>query len=320
MSDPVIKTSSLTKMYGSFKAVDNLNLTIKQGEVFGVLGPNGAGKTTTILMLLGLTDPSSGSVHILGLDPARQPLSVKARVGYLPDQIGFYEELTARENLIYTARLNGLPRKEAYSRIEDVLSRVGLSNVAEHRVATFSRGMRQRLGVADVLLKKPQLIILDEPTQGLDPEGAREFLQMVIDLKKEGITILLASHLLYQVQAVCDRVGLFHRGQMVLVGSVLELAHRVLGTAYRVIIEADGPSDKIFESLEHLHGVVKVGQPNGQTFQVEANTDLRPQVASAVIHSGGKLLKLGVETHSLDDIYAHYFEEVEHGSRISLAV
>ena len=317
MSDSVIKTSSLTKMYGTFKAVDNLNLAVKQGEVFGLLGPNGAGKTTTILMILGLTDPSSGSVRILGLDPARQPLSVKARVGYLPDQIGFYEELTARENLIYTARLNGLPRKEAYPRIEEVLSRIGLSDVAEHRVATFSRGMRQRLGVADVLLKKPQLIILDEPTQGLDPEGAREFLQMVIDLKEEGITILLASHLLYQVQAVCDRVGLFHHGQMVLVGSVPELAHRVLGTAYRVIIEADGPSDKIIQTLQSLRGVVKVQRSNGQ-YTVETESDLRPQAASAVIQSGGKLLKLGVETHSLEDIYAHYFEEVEHGSRVSL--
>lgn len=318
MKDPVITTSSLTKKYGNFIAVDNLNLTVQRGEVFGMLGPNGAGKTTTILMILGLTDPSSGSVRILGLDPARQPLSVKARVGYLPDQIGFYEELTARENLIYTARLNGMPRKESYPRIEEVLSRIGLSDVAEHKVATFSRGMRQRLGVADVLLKQPQLIILDEPTQGLDPEGAREFLQMVIDLKEEGITILLASHLLYQVQAVCDRVGLYYHGQMVLVGSVPELARRVLGTAYRVIIEADGQSDKIMETLQQLPGVVNVRRSNGQ-YQVEAETDLRSQAASAVIQSGGKLLKLGVETHSLDDIYARYFEEVEHGSRISLA-
>ncbi len=318
MKDPVITTSSLTKKYGNFIAVDNLNLTVQRGEVFGMLGPNGAGKTTTILMILGLTDPSSGSVRILGLDPARQPLSIKARVGYLPDQIGFYEELTARENLIYTARLNGMPRKESYPRIEEVLSRIGLSDVAEHKVATFSRGMRQRLGVADVLLKQPQLIILDEPTQGLDPEGAREFLQMVIDLKEEGITILLASHLLYQVQAVCDRVGLYYHGQMVLVGSVPELARRVLGTAYRVIIEADGQSDKIMETLQQLPGVVNVQRSNGQ-YQVEAETDLRSQAASAVIQSGGKLLKLGVETHSLDDIYARYFEEVEHGSRISLA-
>jgi ABC-2 type transport system ATP-binding protein len=320
MKDPVITTSSLTKMYGSFTAVDNLNLTVQQGEVFGLLGPNGAGKTTTILMILGLTDPSSGDVRVLGLDPARQPLRVKARVGYLPDQIGFYEELTARENLIYTARLNGLSRKESHPRIDEVLARIGLSDVSEHRVATFSRGMRQRLGVADVLLKRPQLIILDEPTQGLDPEGAREFLQMVNSLREEGITILLASHLLYQVQAVCDRVGLFHHGQMVLEGSVPDLASRVLGTAYRVFLEADGPSDKIIGSLQHLPGVVDVQHSNGHAYQVETESDLRPQVASAVIQAGGKLLKLGVETHSLDDIYAHYFKEVEHGDRISHAV
>jgi ABC-2 type transport system ATP-binding protein len=229
MADPVIVTQSLTKRYGDFLAVDQLDLTVQRGEVFGLLGPNGAGKTTTILMILGLTEPNAGSVHVLGMDPSRYPLSVKARVGYLPDQIGFYDELTARENLIYTARLNGLSRQEAYQRIVDVLFRVNLADVADHRVGTFSRGMRQRLGVADVLIKKPKVIILDEPTQGLDPEGAREFLQMIRALKEEGITILLSSHLLYQVQAVCDRVGLFSHGQMVLSGTVESLAKQVLG-------------------------------------------------------------------------------------------
>ncbi len=279
MADPVLETHSLVKRYGTFLAVDQLNLSVQPGEVFGLLGPNGAGKTTTILMLLGLTEPSSGSVRVLGMDPTRQPVSVKARVGYLPDQIGFYDELTARENLVYTARLNGIPRQESYHRIVDVLFRVNLADVADHRVGTYSRGMRQRLGVADVLIKKPEVIILDEPTQGLDPDGAREFLQMIRDLKEAGITILLSSHLLYQVQAVCDRVGLFYRGQMVLDGTVESLARRVLGRAYRVSLEADGPVPVITQALSSLPGALDVTQTDGNRYAVEAERDLRPRMS-----------------------------------------
>ncbi len=311
MAEHVIETKKLTKKYGEFVAVDSLTLAVKPGEVFGLLGPNGAGKTTTILMLLGLTEPTSGIVLVLGLDPARQPLSVKSHVGYMPDEIGFYDELTARENLIYTAKLNGLSRIQAYERIEEALGRVGLPNVGDHRVGTFSRGMRQRLGVADVLVKKPQLIIMDEPTQGLDPEGAREFLHMILSLKEEGITILLSSHLLYQVQAICDRVGLFNHGKMVLMGTVPELGQKVLGGAYRVYLEAEGSQELILQSLEQIQGAVAARSLDTNVYEVEARHDLRAEAAAAVVNSGARLLKLEVETQSLDDIYAHYFKEVE---------
>ncbi len=312
MAERVIETKKLTKKYGEFTAVDSLNLAVKPGEIFGLLGPNGAGKTTTILMLLGLTEPTSGSVRVLGLDPARQPLSVKTHVGYMPDEIGFYDELTARENLVYTARLNGFSRNLAYERIDEALERMGLLDVGNQRVGTFSRGMRQRLGVADVLLKKPQLIIMDEPTQGLDPEGAREFLQMILSLKAEGITILLSSHLLYQVQAICDRVGLFNHGKMVLIGTVPELGQKVLGGAYRVYLEAEGSEQDILSSLEQLEGAITARSLDTNVFEVEAKHDLRAEAAAAVVHAGARLLKLEVETQSLDDIYAHYFQEVEH--------
>jgi ABC-2 type transport system ATP-binding protein len=313
MSEHTVETKGLTKKYGDFTAVDNLSLTVQRGEVFGLLGPNGAGKTTTILMLLGLTEPTSGQVRVLGFDPARRPLSVKARVGYLPDEIGFYDELTAFENLIYTAKLNGIPRQEAARRIEESLERAGLSNALNQRVGTFSHGMRQRLGVADVLIKQPELIIMDEPTQGLDPEGAREFLNTIRGLKEESITILLSSHLLYQVQAVCDRVGLFNRGRMVLKGTVEELAQRVLGGAYRIYMEIEGPEATLLEALGSIQGAVKVRRLDRRAYEVEAKSDLRAAAAATAIQSGGKLLKLDVETQSLDDIYAHYFQEVEHG-------
>ena len=312
MGDVVIETKGLTKRYGDFVAVDSLDLSIEKGEVFGLLGPNGSGKTTTILMILGLTEPSAGRVRVLGLDPARRPLSVKARVGYLPDQVGFYNNLTAFENLVYIAKLNGLPREEAYRRIDAALDRMGLSEVADNLVGTFSHGMRQRLGVAELLLKQPEIIIMDEPTVGLDPEAARLFLQIIRDLREEGITILLASHLLHQVQQVCDRVGLFHRGRIVLEGTVPELARRVLGGAYRVKLQAEGPAQALEEALRSLPGAVEVQHAPPDHFVLEAAEDLRAEAAEAVIQAGGRLKALDIEEPSLDEVYARYFEEVEH--------
>ncbi|MGQ9586699.1 MAG: ATP-binding cassette domain-containing protein [Anaerolineae bacterium] len=314
MDAPVIQTQELTKYYGNFVAVDHLNLVVEPGEVFGLLGPNGSGKTTTILMLLGLTELTSGTVRVMGLDPARQPLSVKSRVGYIPDQVGFYDDLTARENLIYIAKLNGIPRSEAYRRIDEALERMGLTEVGDRPVGMYSRGMRQRLGVAEVLIKRPALIIMDEPTLGLDPEAAREFLDTIRNLKAQGITVLVASHLLHQVQAVCDRVGLFHRGRMVLEGTVEELARRVLGGGYRVHVEATGPQAAILEALRRLPDAQKAETTGPERYTVEGRRDLRGEVARAVVEAGGALRALQLEEPSLDDIYARYFQEVEHGS------
>jgi len=311
MNNLVLETKGLTKRYGDFVAVSDLNLAIKKGEVFGLLGPNGAGKTTTILMLLGLTEPTKGEVSVLGFDPARQPLSVKARVGYMPDQVGFYDELTARENLVYIAKLNGIPRDQLKKRVEEALERVHLTNVIDKRTATFSRGMRQRLGLADVLIKNPQLIIMDEPTQGLDPELAHEFLGLIRSLKQEGTTIMLSSHLLHQVQVVCDRVGLFRNGKMVLQGTVPDLARKVLGGAYRMQIQAEGPAAKLRTVLQNLQDVSKVSHTNG-TFDIEAKSDIRADAASAIIKAGGRLQGLNIESQSLDDIYTRYFEEASH--------
>jgi len=308
MGNGVIQTKDLTKKYGEFVAVDCLNLEVQAGEVFGMLGPNGAGKTTTILMILGLTEPTAGSVRVLGLDPARQPLSVKSRVGYLPDQVGFYDELTARENLAYIARLNGIPDSQINRRVGEALTRVGLEKVSSKPAGTFSRGMRQRLGLADVLIKQPQLIIMDEPTSGLDPEASHEFLEMIQTLKREGITVLLSSHLLYQVQVVCDRVGLFSQGKMVLEGTVENLAQQVLGGAYRILVDVESAQPAIAQALEQIPGVAHVQIADTKKYQVEGARDIRPEAAQAVISAGGRLLSLGVQAQSLDDIYSAYFQ------------
>jgi ABC-2 type transport system ATP-binding protein len=172
--------------------------------------------------------------------------------------------------------------------------------------------MRRRLGVADVLLKEPQLIIMDEPTQGLDPEGAREFLQIIRSFRDEDLTVLLSSHLLHQVQAVCDRVGLFRRGRMVLEGTVPELARQVLGGAYRIHLQAAGNADAITRALQAVPGVLEVSQESPRLYQVVSGEDLRAELAKAVVGAGGDLLALEAEAASLEDIYARYFEEVEH--------
>jgi ABC-2 type transport system ATP-binding protein len=226
-TDPLVEARGLTKRYDGFVAVDNLSFSVGAGEIYGLLGPNGAGKTTTILMLLGLSEPSSGEARVGGLDPARDPLEVKRRVGYLPDSVGFYGRLTGRENLEYTARLNGLGTDAAAVRIAGLLDQVGLTDAADRPADTYSRGMLQRLGVADTLVKDPDVLILDEPTAAIDPSGVAELLALIRALVADrGLAVLLSSHLLSQVERLCDRVGIFSRGRLIAEGSVGELAER----------------------------------------------------------------------------------------------
>jgi ABC-2 type transport system ATP-binding protein len=306
MTDTVIEVRDLTKRYGKAVAVDDISFTIARGEIFGLLGPNGAGKTTTILMLLGLSEVTSGSVRVLGHDPVREPLQVKRRVGYLPDTVGFYDNLTAMENLRYTARLIGLAPGERDDRIIAALARVGLSDVAGHRVGTYSRGMRQRLGLAEILMKNAQIAILDEPTSGLDPQATSELLDVIRGLKRDGVAVLLSSHLLERVQSVCDRVALFNAGRIALIGTVPELARQVLGGGYHVEVEADG--EGLRERLAAVPGVRAVEQVGPGRLRLLADGDVRPQAAAAVVHAGGQLRRLSVEEPSLDAIYTRYFQ------------
>jgi ABC-2 type transport system ATP-binding protein len=226
----IIETEGLTKKYDSYTAVDNLTLQIREGEVFGFLGPNGAGKTTTLLMFLGLTEPTSGKVRVSGLDPAREPLRVKEKVGYLPENVGFYDDMDARQNLRYVARLNRIPDDISAKRIDELLKMVGLMEEAGKKVGAYSKGMRQRLGIAEVLVKEPKIIFLDEPTIGLDPDGTNRMLELIRSLSKDkNITVFLSSHLLEQMQKICDRVGIMIKGSLVAVGPIEELAKKKLG-------------------------------------------------------------------------------------------
>jgi ABC-2 type transport system ATP-binding protein len=311
MTDPatnaVIEAHGLVKRYGALTAVDGIDLVIQRGEIFGLLGPNGAGKTTVILMLLGLTETTAGTVRVVGLDPTREPLAVKRRVGYMPDAVGFYDHLTARENLRYTAKLAGLPRREIETRMGTAFERVGLSAVADRRVSTFSRGMRQRLGLAEIWLKRAEIAILDEPTSGLDPQATVELLDMIRSLKADGVAVLLSSHLLERVQSVCDRVALFNRGRIALIGTVSELATTVFGGDTMIEVEAEG--DGVMGVLERVDGVRRVTAEGPGRFRLWCARDVRPALAAALVAQGAKLLRLNLQELSLEEIYARYFEE-----------
>jgi len=226
----VIETTDLTKRYHRQTAVDRLNLDVCEGEIFGFLGPNGAGKTTTLLMLLGLSEPTAGTARICGLNPTREAREVKRLVGYLPENVGFYGDLDAVQSLAYVADLNAIGRDEAEGRINELLDLVGLKTDARKKVAQFSRGMKQRLGIAEVLIKTPKVLFLDEPTLGLDPDGALRLIDLIRSLNQEkGITVLLSSHNLFQVQKISHRVGIMIQGKMVAQGSIDGLAKEKFG-------------------------------------------------------------------------------------------
>lgn len=313
--DVRIRTRGLTKRYGDLVAVDHLDLDVREGEIFGLLGQNGAGKTTTILMLLGLTEPSSGEAWVVGLDPTRGPLDVKRRVGYMPDSVGFYGDMSGRENLRYTAKLNRIERELADATIDEVLDQVGLTDRADDRVDTYSRGMLQRLGIADALVKDPDVLILDEPTTAIDPLGVGEILDLLRRLVRErGLTILLSSHLLNQVQSVCDRIGIFASGRLIGQGTMADLAARFGDGAGHLEVGldlvADDDIERVRERFAAIDGVTAVTPGSGAarlwTITVATIADaprVRTAIFGVVAEDGLPLTSIREVVPSLEDLY-----------------
>ena len=322
MAENIIELIDLTKKYGSFTAVDQLNLTIRKGEIFGLLGPNGAGKSTTILMMLGLTEPTSGTASVCGIDPTTKPIEVKRIVGYLPEDVGFYSNRSGFENLMFTAMLNGLTKREAKQKIDQLLALVGLTEVAGKKTGKYSRGMLQRLGLADVLMKNPEVIILDEPTLGIDPTGVKEFIELIVTLSRaEGLTVIFSSHDLHHVQQVCDRVGLFVNGRLLAEGDIPTLSRKLFTKSQFVIevgflmevpgsqynSEAAYSSGWLRELLNKIEGIIDVEVKN-DVFQIACSRDATAEIAKAIVEAGEKLIYLNKKEYGLDDIYYRYFE------------
>ena len=280
------------------------------------------GKSTTILMILGLTEPDAGTVRVCGLDPASDPVGVKRKIGYLPEEVGFYDDMTGLENLVYTARLNGLSLREAREKADILMNRVGLADEKNKKTGKYSRGMRQRLGLADILIKDPEIIILDEPTLGIDPAGVREFVDLIVVLSREHkVTVLLSSHHLHQVQQVCDRVGLFVSGRLLATGDIKSLASQLFARdpfTIEIGIEksATEPGDNegeqdsinaVIHTLEQIDGVNSIRRDAGLLL-AECSRDLTAEIAGAVIRTGVGLTSLNSREYGLDDIYYRYFE------------
>lgn len=303
----VIKTQGLAKKYKDLIAVNNLDLEIYEGEIFGLLGPNGAGKTTTILMLLGLTEPTGGFAQINGLDTIKETIRVKETVGYLPDHVGFYDDMTGRENLRFIGRLNGL-EKNIEDRIDNLLERVKLTNVGDKKVGTYSRGMKQRLGIADTLMKDPKVIILDEPTLGLDPEGINDMLGLIVELaRKDKRTVLISSHLLHQVQKICDRVGIFVGGELLAIGPIDTLGEKVFKDHDLTLELSVSPvDDKLISLIRSINDDVKIRTDESKIF-VDSKEDIRKELTKVLCDNDYKLLFLKQSGRDLDDIYSQYF-------------
>jgi ABC-2 type transport system ATP-binding protein len=254
MSEDVVRTAGLAKVYADFwgrprvTALEGLDLTISKGEVFGLLGPNGSGKTTTIKLLLGLLRATRGDAFVLGCDPG--DIAVRRRVGYLPEETYLWKFLNADETLAFVGRLFGLPQSEIAKRSDRLLTQVGLAHARTRRLGEYSKGMARRLGLAQALINDPELVILDEPTSGLDPVGSAEVKDLIVSLKQAGKTVLLSSHLLADVEDVCDRIAILHRGRLAEQGRVGEL----LSDDKRLTVELESPDEATIAAVKAAAG------------------------------------------------------------------
>jgi ABC-2 type transport system ATP-binding protein len=300
MSDLAIKTVNLTKRYSGLwgkqavEAVKNLNLEVYRGEIFGFLGPNGAGKTTTIKVLLGIIYPTEGEAYVLG-QPAGDPKN-HYRISYLPENPYFYDYMTGREILTFYARLFGIAEPERSKRVNELLDRVGLSRAADQTLRTYSKGMLQRIGLAQCLINDPELLILDEPTAGLDPIAHIDIRDMILDLRNQGKTLFISSHQLSDVERVCDRVAILNKGVMVQLGRIEEL---LAGGHVEVI--ADKVPDGAVEPIRQLGG--KVSLHDGRLIVEQPDNGSVDRVIDIVRAAGGHIVSVKPYRRTLEDLF-----------------
>jgi ABC-2 type transport system ATP-binding protein len=297
----MIRTTGLTKDYGSRRAIENLTFEADQGEVVGFLGPNGAGKTTTMRILSGYMPPTFGTAQVAGFDVVNESIEVRRRVGYLPETVPLYPDMTVFGYLKFMADLRHLP--DGDEMVENALELVQMEERAEGYIANLSKGMRQRVGLAQALLHKPEVLILDEPTIGLDPAQVVEVRNIIREIGKDR-TILLSTHILSEAQQICDRVLIINKGHIVAEDSPENLQARLVG-AERSILRVKGDADELASQVAKIKGVqgVKVRPDGALEFQFAPGVDVRPQVAKTVIDSGYDLLELSPVGLSLEEIF-----------------
>jgi len=311
----MIQTQELTKHYGDVKAVDHLNLAVYEGEIFGFLGPNGSGKTTTLLMLLGLTVPTSGTAIVGGYDIIKDSKQIRKIAGMLPEGAGYYEDLTANQNLSYICQLNDIPKLEREKRTKDVLEAVDLAKWADTKVEKFSRGMKQRLGIGQVLIKKPKVAFFDEPTIGLDPQGVKDIREMIFRLnKEEDLTVVLSSHLLYEVQQTCQRVGLIREGKLIVADTIENLSNNLEKKGQLAIeFELSEISPDLIREIKQVDGVTSVEQENHKLF-VYTEHNIARDVSQTITKHGAIILLMKPREHSLEEVFLKYYKDYREGA------
>jgi ABC-2 type transport system ATP-binding protein len=310
MVENIIETFDLTKRYGNFTAVDSLDMAVQKGEIFGFLGPNGAGKTTTILMLMGLSVPTSGNATVAGYDIIESSRDVRRVASVLPEYSSLYGELTATQNLEYVGKLNDLTKDVREERIGEMLKIVGMSEWANEKYEKFSRGMKQRVGIAAALVKQPELVFLDEPTLGLDPVGTKEVRELIIRLnREEGLTVVLTSHMLNEVQMTCDRVGIINKGKLIVMETLENLTKEMTGSEERNVefILSDVPRGLV-GNLEAIEGVKSVTRESDRLF-VYGGIESDYEVSKTITDKGAVILLMRPKEYSLEEIFMKYYEE-----------
>lgn len=305
MSNDVIaiEVNNLTKIYDKVPVVKNLSFNVNKGEIFGFLGPNGAGKTTTIKTMLGLIHKNSGGIKINGIDVSTDGKKVKKNIGYLPERVAFYQNLTALQNLYFYAEIKNVPRGQCVN----LLIEMGLKEHAHKKVGKFSHGMIQRLGMARAMIGNPSILILDEPTGGLDPHGVKLIREKLEELNKKGVTIFVSSHILSEIQAVADQVGIINRGVLVAKDSVSQLSNQ-LKIKPKLILELSKISEKILQSVKSVKGVEKV-EIRGNNLEIICDSEIRAKVIVAIEKAGGNIINMQTKEPTLEEVFIKYTEE-----------
>jgi len=301
----VITTERLTRKFGSLVAVDRLDITIRKGDIYGFLGPNGAGKTTTIRMLSTLIKPTSGTACIMGHDVRDEPNRARRAIGIMPERPGFYEEMSGRKQLRFYGEFYKIPRSTLDARIEELMKRVGMSRFIDAAIKTYSHGMRKRLAIAQALLHRPNILILDEPSTGLDPAGVTEFRQLILELNSEGYTIFLSSHVLPEIQQVCNRVGILRRGQLVAEDTIDNLRDRLEArSSPRITVHATGLDEALLQRVRAVPGVASADLSAwGMMVMGEPGSTVQAEVNDVLVRGGAKVNSLTTLQSSLEDVF-----------------
>ena len=300
-----IQTHDLHKDFGEVYAVRGVDLAIKPGEVFSLLGPNGAGKSTTISMISGLLKPTQGQATILGHSITQNPQAAKALIGVVPQEIALYGDLSARENLLFWGKMYGLRGSALKQRVDEILTMIGLSDRQKGRVEKFSGGMKRRLNIGIALLHKPQIVIMDEPTVGIDPQSRRQILDSVMELNRQGMTVLYTTHYMEEAQELSEHIAIMDHGQIIASGTHAELV-RIVGELDRIELTLNAEAERVLEAWQQVPGVKNIAAENGQLhLLVDDSNTVLPLLFESAAQASVRITSVEIQEPNLETVFLH---------------